>query len=97
MQIVAHTLRSSRIRKTTSFILGDRFDQFISGQVQSGRYATSSEVIREGLRLVEERAKAIEELNRELDAGLASGIDPDFSWDAIKAQTFGLPPPCGPA
>jgi hypothetical protein len=28
----------------------------------------------------------MEALNRELDAGLASGIDPDFSWDAIKAQ-----------
>lgn len=72
--------------KTTSFVLGDHFEQFISGQVQSGRYASSSEVIREGLRLVEERTKAIEALNRELDAGLASGIDPEFSWEAIKAQ-----------
>jgi antitoxin ParD1/3/4 len=72
--------------KTTSFVLGDHFDQFVSGQVQSGRYASSSEVIREGLRLVEERSRAMEALNRELDAGLASGIDPDFSWDAIKAQ-----------
>ena len=72
--------------KTTSFILGDHFGQFIAEQVRLGRYASSSEVIREGLRLVEERAKAIEALNRELDAGLASGIDPDFSWDAIKAQ-----------
>lgn len=72
--------------KTTSFVLGDHFEQFVSGQVQSGRYASSSEVIREGLRLVEERSRAMEALNRELDAGLASGIDPDFSWDAIKAQ-----------
>ena len=72
--------------KTTSFVLGDHFEQFVSGQVQSGRYASSSEVIREGLRLVEERSRAMESLNRELVAGLASGIDPDFSWDAIKAQ-----------
>jgi antitoxin ParD1/3/4 len=72
--------------KTTSFVLGDHFEQFVSGQVQSGRYASSSEVIREGLRLVEERSRAMESLNRELDAGLASGIDPDFSWDVIKAQ-----------
>jgi hypothetical protein len=35
---------------------------------------------------LEECAQAIEGLNRELVAGLASGIDPDFSWDAIKAQ-----------
>jgi antitoxin ParD1/3/4 len=72
--------------KATSFVLGDHFEQFVSGQVQSGRYGASSEVIREGLRLVEERSRAMEALNRELDAGLASGIDPDFSWDAIKAQ-----------
>ena len=72
--------------KTTSFVLGDHFEQFISGQVQSGRYASSSEVIREGLRLVEERARAVEALNRELDIGLASGIDPEFSWQAIKAR-----------
>lgn len=72
--------------KTTSFVLGDHFDSFVASQVQSGRYASSSEVIREGLRLVEERAKAVEALNRELDAGLASGIDADFSWDAIKAR-----------
>ena len=72
--------------KTTSFVLGDHFEQFIAGQVQSGRYASSSEVIREGLRLVEERARAVEALNRELDDGLASGIDPEFSWQAIKAR-----------
>lgn len=72
--------------KTTSFVLGDHFDRFVAAQVRSGRYASSSEVVREGLRLVEERSKAIEALNRELDAGLASGIDPDFSWDAIKAR-----------
>jgi antitoxin ParD1/3/4 len=77
MEIIAHAQDN---------ILGNCFDQFISGQVQSGRYVTSSEVIREGLRLLEECAQAIEGLNRELVAGLASGIDPDFSWDAIKAQ-----------
>lgn len=72
--------------KTTSFVLGDHFDNFITSQVATGRYASSSEVIREGLRLVEERAKAVAALNAELDKGLSSGIADDFSWDAIKAR-----------
>ena len=35
---------------------------------------------------MEARARAVEALNRELDVGLASGIDPEFSWHAIKAR-----------
>ena len=72
--------------KTTSFVLGEHFEQFVSSQIKSGRYASTSEVIREGLRLVEERTKAVEALNSELNRGLDSGIAEDFSWDAIKAR-----------
>ena len=72
--------------KTTSFVLGDHFDQFISSQLKTGRYSSTSEIIREGLRLVEERARAVEALNVELNDGLESGIAADFSWDAIKTR-----------
>ena len=70
--------------KTTSFILGTHYDQFISAQVKSGRYASASEVMREGLRLVEERNKALETLNAELDYGLASGIAENFDWQHVR-------------
>jgi antitoxin ParD1/3/4 len=72
--------------KTTSFVLGDHFDQFVAHQLKSGRYGSTSEIIREGLRLVEERTKVVEALNAELNTGLESGIASDFSWDAIKAR-----------
>ena len=69
--------------KTTSFILGSHFDEFVNSQVTGGRYASVSEVIREGLRLVEERTHA---LKSELDAGVASGVAEDFSWDDVRRR-----------
>jgi antitoxin ParD1/3/4 len=70
--------------KTTSFILGSHYEQFIASQVKSGRYSSASEIMREGLRLVEEKNKALEALNSELDYGLQSGIAEDFDWQKIR-------------
>ena len=69
--------------KTTSFILGEHFDSFVASQVDAGRYASASEVIHEGLRLVEMRDRQMEAAIR---VGLDSGIDEDFSWDAVKSE-----------
>ena len=69
--------------KTTSFIIGEHFDNFVASQVDAGRYASASEVIREGLRLVEMRDRQMEAVIR---VGLDSGIDEDFSWDAVKSE-----------
>jgi antitoxin ParD1/3/4 len=44
--------------KTTSFVLGERFERFVKKQVQSGRYGTVAEVIREALREFEAREAA---------------------------------------
>ena len=41
--------------KNTSISLGDHFEQFIDDQVDSGRFASVSEVVRASLRLMEER------------------------------------------
>lgn len=58
--------------------LGRQWEQFVNEKVQSGRYQTASEVLRDGLRLLEQREKAlrrmspqtIEELERMLEAGI---------------------------
>ena len=72
--------------KTTSFILGEHFDNYIAFQVDAGRYASASEVIREGLRLIEMRDRQMEALEAAIQVGLDSGVDEDFSWDAVKSE-----------
>lgn len=64
--------------KNTSILLGDYFDNFISQQVQSGKFSSASEVVRAALRMFEhEEAKKIE-LISELKKGEKSGFVKDF-------------------
>ncbi|MEL4073356.1 type II toxin-antitoxin system ParD family antitoxin [Ochrobactrum sp. GPK 3] len=56
---------------STSFVLGDHFAAFIENQIQSGRYSTASEVMRAGLRLLEEHETPVKDRKMPL---LASGI-----------------------
>lgn len=72
--------------KTTSFILGEHFDSYIASQVDAGHYASASEVIREGLRLVEMRDRQMTALEDAIQIGLNSGVDEDFSWDAVESE-----------
>ena len=59
--------------RTTSFTLGEDLDGFVREQVESGAYASASEVIRDALnRLVKERRKEAAVLAA-LDRGLSSG------------------------
>ena len=58
--------------KTTSFALGEHFSAFIDRQVKEGRYASASEVIREGLRLLEDRDQALRALRDALAEGNAA-------------------------
>lgn len=53
--------------------VGDRWERFAAQLVQSGRYATVSEVFRDGLRLVEEREMKLQALRDTLDASIARG------------------------
>ena len=61
----------------TSYALGAKFDRFVGRLLKSGRYNSKSEVIREGLRLLEQReqtrAMQIEELRKAFRAGIESG------------------------
>jgi len=55
----------------SSVDLGSKLEGVVAKLVSKGRYNSKSEVIREGVRLVEEREKRLAELDRALDRGLA--------------------------
>ncbi len=65
--------------KNTSITLGSYFDQFIQGILREGRYKNASEVIRAGLRLLEEEEQKIIALRHAIDEGINSGLAEDFN------------------
>lgn len=68
--------------RNTSVSLGDYFEEFVDGSVSQGRYKNASEVIRAGLRLLEEKENNIAALKTAIREGIESGIALDF--DAKK-------------
>lgn len=67
--------------KNTSILLGDYFEDFIKSQVNSGKYTSSSEVVRAALRLFEEEELKKKALVKELSKGEKSGFVKDFNKD----------------
>ena len=65
--------------KNTSISLGKHFDQFVSSQVSVGRYKNVSEVIRAGLRLLEDEESKVIALRNAIHEGIDSGIACDFN------------------
>jgi antitoxin ParD1/3/4 len=59
----------------TSVALGDHFEEFIREQLESGRFNNVSEVVRAGLRLLEDEQKLLELRHRKLKAAIREGID----------------------
>jgi antitoxin ParD1/3/4 len=59
--------------KNTSISLGDYFNGFVEEQVASGRFASASEVIRAGLRLLEADQAKLERLRELIREGEESG------------------------
>ncbi|MSP03597.1 MAG: type II toxin-antitoxin system ParD family antitoxin [Acetobacteraceae bacterium] len=53
--------------------IGERWERFVEAVVKGGRYASASEVVREGLRLVEEREVRLRALRDTLNASIARG------------------------
>jgi antitoxin ParD1/3/4 len=78
----------------TSYSIGKHFEGMIKTLLESGRYSTASEVMREGLRLVEEREERrkvkLEALRAEIQKGFDSGpaeeVDISEWMESIKTQ-----------
>jgi antitoxin ParD1/3/4 len=76
--------------KNTSVALGDHFAGFINSQVQTGRYGSASEVVRAGLRMLEEHEARVRALQDALIAGEQSGAPTAFSFDTFVASKRGV-------
>jgi antitoxin ParD1/3/4 len=76
--------------KNTSISLGNYFDQFVQAQVSKGRYKNVSEVIRAGLRLLENEENKVIALRNAIQEGIDSGIAHDFdakgNLEELKAK-----------
>jgi len=72
--------------KNTSMSLGDHFASFIGTQVQNGRYGSASDVVRAGLRLLEEHETKVRALQDALILGEQSGEPWALDFDAFKAR-----------
>ncbi|MCH8533987.1 MAG: type II toxin-antitoxin system ParD family antitoxin [Flavobacteriaceae bacterium] len=67
--------------KNTSISLGNYFDQFVQTQVSTGRYKNVSEVIRAGLRLLENEENKVNALKNAIQEGLNSPRVENFDFD----------------
>jgi antitoxin ParD1/3/4 len=78
------------MRRNTSVSLGDYFESFVENRVSEGRFKNASEVIRAGLRLLEDEENRITILKNEVKEGLESGIaknfDPKKHLELLKAE-----------
>jgi antitoxin ParD1/3/4 len=75
--------------KNTSFSIGDHFISFIEAQVREGRYTSASDVVRAGLRLLEEQEAKLAALRAALDDGERSGVSDRTVkdiWAAVKER-----------
>jgi antitoxin ParD1/3/4 len=65
--------------KNTSIALGDHFQSFVDQKIKEGRFGSASEVVREGLRLLEERETKLDVLRKAIREGFDSG--PSVAFD----------------
>ena len=71
--------------KNTSVLLSDHFNDFIAEAIESGRYNSASDVVRAGLRLLEEEERKLERLRVEIIKGEESGFAEPFDFDDFMA------------
>jgi antitoxin ParD1/3/4 len=80
---------------SSSYTLGRHFEEFIQGQLASGRYNNASEVVRDALRLLEERERRLGALDAAIERGVADiqagrTHDADAVFDELEARYTGM-------
>ena len=74
----------------TTVALGSHFEEFVKAQLSTGRYNNLSEVVREGLRLLEDqeviRRIKLERLRADIQAGIDSGPATPLDMEEVKAK-----------
>ncbi len=65
--------------RNTSVTLGDHFEEFVNDSISAGRYQTVSEVVRAGLRKLEDDERKLDALRAKLAAGERSAKVKNFS------------------
>ena len=70
---------------TMNVSLPSEMKDWVEAQVKTGRYGNSSDYVRDLVRKDQERAEAIEELDRLIEEGIASGVS-DMTLDEVFAE-----------
>jgi antitoxin ParD1/3/4 len=79
----------------SSYSLGKHYEAFVQAQLASGRYNNASEVLRDALRLMEERERRLAALDAAIERGMADikagrVHDADDVFDALEARYSGM-------
>ena len=75
--------------------LTPELEKFVKDKVATGRYTSSSEVVREALRVLEEREERLEELRREVQKGIDSldrgeGVDGEIVFEELRKRNLAM-------
>lgn len=79
----------------SSYVIGEHFEAFIREQIEQGRYASASEVVRDGLRALEDRERfrtaKLEALRADIQRGATSGagIDSEKVFAEVRQRLAG--------
>ena len=73
---------------STSLTLGPHWEAFIKEKISSGRYGSVSALVRDSLRLLEEREMKLEGLRSALVGGETRGLAGELGMEEIKRKTW---------